>query len=118
VGVVFQDHAPSRPDRTRHLPHHGGGIGHVLQKKARVGDVEAAPLHLREWQPEGVAFPQLAERLLAGLVRLAERLGDLNRVAIDAQNRHAARPRHRPGELCQPTADIEDPLTAAQSELP
>jgi hypothetical protein len=51
-------------------------------------------------------------------LRLAQRLRDLNRVAIDAQDAPAARPRYRPGELRQPAADIQDALAAAQSELP
>jgi hypothetical protein len=120
VVVVLEDDAPAGPDRPDHLAHHREWIRDVLEHEARVRDVEGAPLVVDQGQLRGVAPAQVEQMLLAVILRLFQRLGQLRLTALNAQNLAAQSDlaRQKARELAQTGAHVEHALALAQLESP
>src|SRR5262249_28058486 len=74
-------------------------------------------LAVAQRQRPGLAGAELRQALLAGLAGEAARLGELPWVELDADGPRAGGAGHRPGELAQAAADVEQALAGPRGQL-
>jgi hypothetical protein len=91
----------------------------VLQQEACVRYIQRSPVVIPQRHGEDITLPQIHQVLFTCRGGLPAGFRNLLRAAFDSDHaaRRARRPRHPPRQLRQPATDIEDSLSAPESQL-
>src|SRR5262245_15802570 len=112
VIVVFKNNAPAGTHGARHGLYDRQWLPQVFEQEPRMRKIEGTPFLISQRKPQRIASSKFHKAGFSGLRGLPFGFGDLFGAAFDADHARARRARHRPRQLPQPAAHIEDAFSA------